>query len=92
VKELGSLWGSVAGGTPDCLGSRSPVDALSLEEEERLRRELQQAFGVTPQDVAQHRGRTSPEHRGSVLPKITGRLTHRQRPAEGGPAFMGSAA
>ena len=55
VEAVGSSSGTLAGGTPAGLGSIRPTDALSLEEEECQRRELQRAFGVTPEDVARAR-------------------------------------
>jgi len=39
------------------------MNALSLEEDERQRRELQRAFGVTPEEVARARWqRTTRDH------------------------------
>ena len=52
VEEGRSSSGTIVGGTPAGLGSSRPVDALSLEEEERQLRELQRAFGGTLEDVA----------------------------------------
>jgi len=52
VAAVGSSSGAPAGGMTTGPGSSRSVDALSLEEEERQRRDLQRAFGVTPEEVA----------------------------------------
>ena len=52
VDAVGSSLGTAAGGIPTGPGSSRSVDALSLEEEKRQRRDLQRAFGVTPDEVA----------------------------------------
>jgi len=60
VEAVGSSSGTRAGKTPTGLGSIRPTDALSLEEEERQRRELQRAFGVFPEAVARPQGHQAP--------------------------------
>jgi len=55
VDAVGRSSGTLVGGTPAGRGPRRPMDALSLEEDERKRRELQRAFGVTPEEVARAR-------------------------------------
>jgi len=52
VAAMGSSSGTAAGGIPPGTGSSRSVDALSLEKKERQRRDLQRAFGVTPEEVA----------------------------------------
>jgi len=52
VQAVGSSSGTAAAGIPDGPGSSRSVDALSLEEEERQRRDLQPAFAVTLEEVA----------------------------------------
>jgi len=52
VAAVGSSSWAPAGGIPTGPGSSRSVDALSLEEGERQRRDLQRAFGVTPEEVA----------------------------------------
>jgi len=52
VAAVGSSAGAPAGGIPTGPGSSRLVGALSLEEEERQRWDLQRAFGVTPDEVA----------------------------------------
>jgi len=49
------------------------MDALSLEEDERQRRELQRAFGVTPEEVARARWqRATRDHWSLDAPSVTG--------------------
>jgi len=55
VDAVGSSSGTLVGRTPAGRGPRQPMYALSLQEEERQRRELQRAFGVTPEEVARAR-------------------------------------
>jgi len=52
VAAVGSSSRAPAGGLPTGPGSSRSVDALSLEEEEGQRRDLQRAFGDTPEEVA----------------------------------------
>jgi len=52
-----------AGGTLGGLGSRRQMGAQLLVEEERQRRELQRAFGVSADEVARAQWqRATPEH------------------------------
>jgi len=63
VAAVGTSSGAPSGGIPTGAGSSRSVDALSLEEEERKRRNLQRAFGVTPEDVARAQWqRCTPDH------------------------------
>jgi len=73
VEAVGSSSGTMAGGTPAGLGSSLPVDALSLEEEKRQRRELQRMFEVTPEDVARAQWQRSTwDHRSLDPPSAAG--------------------
>jgi len=49
VEKVGSSAGARAGGKPSGMGKIRLTEALSLEEDERQRRELQRAFGVSPE-------------------------------------------
>jgi len=63
VDAVSSSFGTLVGGTPAGRGPRRPMNAVSLEEDERQRRELQRAFGVTPKEVARARWqRTTRDH------------------------------
>jgi len=73
VDAMGRSSGTLVGGTPTGRGPRRPVDALSPEEDERQRRELQRAFGVTPEEVARARWqRTTRDHWSLDAPSGTG--------------------
>jgi len=73
VEAVGSSSGTRAGGTPAGLGPIRPTDALSLEKEERQRRELQRAVGVTPEDVAREQWqRTTRDHWSLDAPSTVG--------------------
>jgi len=51
VAAVGASSRTAVGGIPTGPGSSRSVDALSQEQEERQRRDLQRAYGVTPEDV-----------------------------------------
>jgi len=68
VAARGSSSGSPAGGIPTGPGSSRSVDALSLEEEERQRRDLQRAFGVTSEVVARAQWQRSTRDHWSLDP------------------------
>jgi len=68
VEAVGSSSGTVAEGTPAGLGSSRLVDAWSLNERERQRRELQKAFRVTPEDLARAQGQRSTRDHWSLDP------------------------
>jgi len=68
VAAVGSSSGSPGGGIPTGPGSSRSVDALSLEEEERQRRDFQRAFGVTPEVVARAQWQRSTRDHSSLDP------------------------
>jgi len=68
VAAVGSSSGAPAGGIPTGPGSSRSVDALSLEEEKRQRRDLQRAFGVTPEEVARAQWQRSTRDHWSLDP------------------------
>jgi len=68
LAALGSSSGAPAVGIPTGPGSSRSLDALSLEDEERQRRDLQRAFGVTPEDVARAQWQRSTRDHWSVDP------------------------
>jgi len=68
VAAVGSSSGAPAGGIPTGPGSSRSVDALSLEEEERQRRDLQRAFGVTPDEVTRAQWQRSTRDHWSLDP------------------------
>ena len=68
VGAVGSSSGAPARGIPTCPGSSRSVDALSLEEEERQRRDLQRAFGDTPEEVARAQWQRSTRDHWSLDP------------------------
>jgi len=68
VAAVGSSSGAPAGGIPTGPGSSRSVDALSLEEEKRQRRDLQRAFGVTPDEVARAQWQRSTRNHWSLDP------------------------
>jgi len=68
VAAVGSSSGAQAGGIPTGPGWSRLVDALSLEEEERQRRDLQRAFGVTPEDAVRAQWQRSTRDHWSLDP------------------------
>jgi len=73
VAAVGSSSGTAAGGLPTGQGLSRSVDALSLEEEERQRRDLQREFGVTPEEVARAQWqRSTREHLSLDPPSAAG--------------------
>jgi len=68
LDAVGSSSGTAAGGIPTGPGSSRSVDALSLEEEERQRRDLQRAFGVTPENEARAQWQRSTRDHWSLDP------------------------
>ena len=73
VAAVGCSSGAPAGGIPTGPGSSRSVDALTLEEEERQRRDLQRAFRVTPDEVARAQSqRSTPDHWSLDPPSVAG--------------------
>ena len=73
VAAVGSSSGTPAGGIPTGPGLSRTVDALSLEEKERQRRDFQRAFGVTTEDVAWSQWqRSTRDHWSLDLPTAAG--------------------
>jgi len=68
VAAVGSSSGAPAGEISTGPGSSRSVDALSLEEEERQRRDLQTAFGVTLEEVARAQWQRSTSDHWSLDP------------------------
>jgi len=68
VEEVGTSSGTMVGGISAGLGSSRQVDALSLEEEKRQRRDLQREFGATPEDVARAQWQSSTRDHWSLDP------------------------
>jgi len=85
VAAVGSSSGTPAGGIPTGPGSSRSVDALSLEEEKRQRRDLQRAFGVTPDEVARAQWqRSTREHWSLDPPSAAGGSGHSLHGVGGG--------
>jgi len=82
LNAVGSLSGTMVGGIPAGLGSSRSVDALSLKEEERRRRDLQRTFGATQEDVARAQWQRATG--------TTGPWTRRRRRVARGPVHTGS--
>jgi len=73
VEPVGRSSGTAVGGISAGVASSPPVDALSLEKEERQLRDLQRAFGATPDDVARAQWqRSTGDHWSLDLPSAAG--------------------